>query len=322
MITPPCDSPPAPLALRIAVTPACDLQCIYCTPPSTACCSHPHDPISLDELLWFVHTAQLFFPVEKVHLTGGEPLLRHGLPALLHALAASAVPDIALTTNGQRLAPLANTLANAGLRRINISLDSLRPDVYARITRGAQLQPVLDGIAAAQAAGLAVKLNMVVLRGWNDDELPALARFALDHGCDVRFLELMPIGCARRLFHTAYVPAPLIAAALSAHFSLSPLTPRPACHQRFLLSNGCRATCTAGIIASVSQPFCPACRRLRLTANGALLGCLARPHSLDILPLLRSRNAHALHHALAAALQLKRHDSSFDQPVSMVSIGG
>ena len=322
MITPSCDSPPAPLALRLAITAACNLHCIYCSPESAPSSSPRYDRISLHELLWFVRSAQRFAPVQKVHLTGGEPLLRKGLPAFVHALAATGVPDIALTTNGQRLATLAATLAHAGLRRINVSLDTLRPHVYSRITRGAQLQPVLDGIAAARAAGLSVKLNMVVLRGWNDDELPSLARFALDHGCHIRFLELMPIGCARPLFLSAYLPAALIAAALSAHFSLTPLPSTPACHQRFLLSNGCRAQCTAGIIASVSQPFCTGCRRLRLTAGGALLGCLARPHALDLLPHLRARNVDGLHLALCAALQHKRHDSSFDQPVSMVSIGG
>lgn len=316
------DPAPAPLSLRLAVTSACDLHCIYCSPASPACFNAGYDRVSLDELLWFVRTTQQFFPIQKIHLTGGEPLMREGLTALVHALARSGVADLALTTNGQRLSTLAAALAHAGLRRINVSLDSRHPAVYARITRGGHLQPVLDGIAAARAAGLAVKLNMVVLRGYNDAEIISHARFALAHGCELRFLELMPIGCARALFAAAHMPAADIVATLATAFTLSPLPPRTAQHQQFLLSNGCGSACTAGIIASVSQPFCSGCRRLRLTAAGSLLGCLARPHTLDVLPILRARDAGGLHRALLAALQHKRHDASFDQPTSMIVIGG
>lgn len=315
------DAAAAPLSLRLAVTSACDLRCIYCTPGSSACSNAAYDRVSLDELLWFVRTTQQLFPVHKVHLTGGEPLMRDGLVALIHALTATGVPDLALTTNGQRLCTLAPALAYAGLRRVNISLDSLRPAVYTRITRGGHLQPVLDGIAAARAAGLAVKLNMVVLRSCNDDDIISHAHFALQHGCDIRYLELMPIGCARALFAAAHMPAADIIASLATTFTLSPLPPRASQHQQFLLSNG-GAACTAGIIASVSQPFCAGCRRLRLTADGMLLGCLARSHTIDILPLLRTRDQPGLLHALNAALHHKRHDTSFDQPSSMIAIGG
>lgn len=316
------DAAAAPLSLRLAVTSACDLHCIYCSPESTACSNAGYDRVSLDELLWFVRTTQQFFPVKKIHLTGGEPLMREGVAALVHALARTGVGDLALTTNGQRLSILAAALAHAGLRRINVSLDSRCPDVYARITRGGKVQPVLDGIAAARAAGLAIKLNMVVLRGYNDAEIISHARFALAHGCELRFLELMPIGCARALFATAHMPAADIMATLATTFTLSPLPPRTAQHQQFILSNGCGSACTTGIIASVSQPFCSGCRRLRLTAEGTLLGCLARPNTVDVLPILRARDTDGVHRALVTALQHKRHDTSFDQPTSMIAIGG
>ncbi|MCX7847722.1 MAG: radical SAM protein [bacterium] len=317
----PLASPPC-LSLRLAVTNACDLRCVYCRPESAASSIASYDRLGFDDFLWLVRTVQQRFALRKVHLTGGEPLMRDGLPALIRALAATGIPDLALTTNGQRLASLAPALAHAGLRRVNVSLDSLHPDVYARITRGAPLQPVLDGIAAARAAGLAIKLNMVVLRGWNDHELLHHVHFALTHGCDLRFLELMPISCATKLFLNAYVPASQILSSLAASFSLTPLPTPPGRPQLFRLANGSGAVCTVSTITSVSSPFCNGCHRLRFTADGLLLGCLARPHTLPLLPIIRARDADRLHHALRLALQHKRSDGSFNQPTPMCSIGG
>lgn len=315
-------TPSPPVALRLAVTHACDLSCIYCTPVCHPRSPEAYDRLALDDFLWFVRQTCQIFDVRKVHLTGGEPLLRDGLTALIHALATTGVPDLAVSTNGQRLALLSPALAHAGLHRVNVSIDSLRPDVYARITRGGKLDHVLNGISTARAAGLAVKLNMVVLRGVNDDELVDYVHFAMAHHCEVRFLELMPIGCAREFFNTTYLPAAQFLARLANAFALVPQHVQPGQSQRFLAYDAHGNACSIGIIASVSQPFCRGCHRLRLTANGALIGCLARPHKTDIVHLIRARDASRLAATLRDALLLKRYDSSFHQPTSMLFIGG
>jgi cyclic pyranopterin phosphate synthase len=194
-----------------------------------------------------------------------------------------------LTTCGQQLAEKASGLKQAGLDRINVSLDSLNPATYAEISRGGVLEKTLTGIVAARQAGLhPVKLNMVVLRGKNDGEVSDLVRFAMKHDCQVRFLELMPIGEAAADFGASFVPSAEVRERLAGTFSLTALPVDPASTSRdFLALDGHGRSTVVGFISPYSEPFCGGCWRLRLTATGFLIGCLARPVGIQLAPLLR-----------------------------------
>ncbi|MDR2674642.1 MAG: radical SAM protein, partial [Opitutaceae bacterium] len=204
--------------------------------------------------------------------------------------AALGIPELALTTNGQLLAARAAALRRAGVRRVNVSLDSLRPDVFAALSRGGVLARTLAGIRAARDAGLGpVKLNTVVLRGRNDTEPPALLRFALRAGCHIRFLELMPVGEAAKNFEREFVPAAEIRSRLDALPGLAwtalPWSPAETSRDWLVRDEDGRET-VCGFIAPTSRPFCAGCARLRLTSDGRLHGCLARPGAHDLTPLL------------------------------------
>jgi cyclic pyranopterin phosphate synthase len=215
---------------------------------------------------------------------------------------------------------MAGTLRQAGLHRINISLDSLDPATFAAITRGGQLERTLDGIDAARRAGLdPVKLNTVVLRGENDHKAAALVRFAIEHGCQVRFLELMPIGVAAAGFVERFVPSAEVRERLSRDFTLTPLPVDPhATSRNFVADDGRGGRASVGFISPSSEPFCAGCRRLRLTATGLLIGCLARPGGISIVGC----GDQALSAAVGQALGMKRRDATFLQPSAMVGIGG
>jgi cyclic pyranopterin phosphate synthase len=242
-------------------------------------------------------------------------------------LAAAGAPDLALTTNGQRLEELAEPLKQSGLRRVNISLDSLDPRTFAALTSGGVLSKTLDGIGAARRAGLdPVKLNVVVLRGLNDREAPALLRFAMQQGCQVRFLELMPIGVAADGFEDLFVSSAEVRFTLAREFGLAPLPVRPEDTSRNFVAEDARGRrAIVGFISPYSEPFCGACARLRLTATGVLMGCLARDEGIPLAPLLRGPSGpdvKALEGAVEAAFGTKRRDGAFRQPCAMVGIGG
>jgi cyclic pyranopterin phosphate synthase len=242
-------------------------------------------------------------------------------------LAALGVADLALTTNGQRLAEMAGPLRQTGLNRVNISLDSLNSATFAAITHGGILENTLEGIAAARRAGLdPVKLNMVVMRGENDHEVADLVRFAAGHGCQMRFLELMPIGVAAAGFGDRFVSSAEVFERLACEFALTALPVDPRSTSRnFVAEDRQGRWTTIGFISPSSQPFCAGCRRLRLTATGVVLGCLARSTGIPIAPLLRSGpklDAEALVAAVEEALGMKRLDGEFLQPRAMVGIGG
>jgi cyclic pyranopterin phosphate synthase len=242
-------------------------------------------------------------------------------------LAAAGAAELALTTNGQQLAEMAGPLRRAGLNRINISLDSLIPATFAAITDGGILESTLAGIVAARRAGLdPVKLNMVVLRGENEHEVADLVRFAAGHGCQMRFLELMPIGAAATGFKERFVSSAEVLERLAGEFALTelPIDPRST-SRNFVAEDQSGRWTTVGFISPSSQPFCAGCRRLRLTATGVVLGCLARPTGIPIAPLLRSGSeldVEALVTVVEKALSMKRSDSQFEQPQGMMGIGG
>jgi cyclic pyranopterin phosphate synthase len=283
--------------------------------------------LSYEEITRFVSLLQDRCRLTGVRITGGEPLIRPEIVRLVAMLAEAGAPDLALTTSGQQLAALADVLKCAGLNRVNISLDSLDPRAFAAITRGGVLDKTLAGITAARRARLdPVKLNAVVLRGLNDREAPALVRFATSQGCQVRFLELMPIGVAADSFEDLFVPAAEVRSTLAGEFELSPLPVHPEDTSRnFMAVDGLGRRAVVGFISPSSEPFCGACARLRLTATGVLIGCLARDEGVPLAPLLRAGSApdvEALDGAIQRALSMKRRDGAFAQPRAMVGIGG
>jgi cyclic pyranopterin phosphate synthase len=315
------------LQLRISVTDRCELRCGYCAPENGSAKAAREEVLSYEEIARFVAVVQARYGLAQVRLTGGEPLLRAGIDRLVAMLAALGAPDLALTTNGQRLAEVAAPLKQAGLARVNISLDSLIPTTFATITHGGILENTLAGIAAAREAGLdPIKLNMVVMRGENDREVADLVRFAAGHGCQMRFLELMPIGVAAAGFGERFVSSAEVFEKLAREFALTALPVDPRSTSRnFVAEDHSGRWTTIGFISPSSQPFCAGCRRLRLTATGVLLGCLARPMGVSIAPLLRCGSevdAGALAAAVEEALGMKRSDGEFAQPQAMVGIGG
>ncbi len=279
--------------LRISVTDRCNLRCRYCMPENgIQKCSH-RDILSLEEVLE-IASAAVALGIRKIRLTGGEPLVRRGLLSLCSALSAlPGLDTLCLTTNGQLLPQMAAELHTAGVRRVNISLDSLNPDTYRYITRGGDLAAAMAGIYAALDAGFdAVKLNVVLLGGINDDEISVLAGLSQALPLSLRFIELMPIGSAADLADTAYLPCSRVLAALP---QLEPLPQQDGVAALYRLPG---AVGTVGLISPLSNCFCPGCDRIRLTADGCIKPCLHSQEELSLRGLhgaaLRSRLAEAI----------------------------
>ena len=310
-----------PLHLRLSLTDHCQLGCVYCRPAVR----QPSSPgLNDDQIVALVAALAALRPLGTLRLTGGEPLLRPGLPELVARLAALGIEDLALTTNGLGLVDLAPRLRAAGLRRVNISLDALDPEIFARVSGGGQVAAVRAGIGAAQAAGLRpIKLNTVVIAGVNDGQIEALLDHALDLGCEQRFIELMPIGPGADWFEQGFLATATIRARLAQGYDLRPLGReggRAAARGQVIDAQGRHGT--VGFISSCSDPFCAACARLRISADGRLLGCLARDDGIALPPLLASEDPAALGAAVNRALAGKRSDARFAQSQAMVEIGG
>jgi cyclic pyranopterin phosphate synthase len=227
--------------------------------------------------------------VDKIRLTGGEPTVRRGLVDLVRAIRGIVgIRRVAMTTNGLRLVELARPLVEAGLEQVNISIDSLNPERFRQITRRDVLDEVWRGIAAAEAAGLRLKLNCVVARGFNEDEVVELARLTLGNPWEVRFIELMPLGSVSDFQQSQVVPSAETRARIEA--SLGPLTPVPGHngHDPARPYRLASAVGRIGFISSVTEPFCHGCNRLRLTADGRLRLCLLRDDEVDLLAPLRA----------------------------------
>jgi len=273
--------------LRVSLTDRCNLRCTYCMPEQGLAWLPKPELLTDDELLRLVRIGTERLSIRTVRLTGGEPLLRRGLPGLVARIAAlPRAPELSLTTNGVGLARTAVELASAGLRRVNVSLDTLRRDRYQQLTRRDRLPDVLLGLAAAQAAGLApVKVNAVPVRGVNDDEIPELAAFAVEHGYRMRFIESMPLDAQGAWEREKMVSAEEILELLRGRFTLEPV-PRegsaPAEEWRVV-----GTAAVVGVIASVTRPFCGGCDRVRLTADGQLRNCLFATAESDLRALLR-----------------------------------
>ena len=316
-----------PLSLRISVTDKCEFRCLYCM-PAEGVCRHSHDDmLSFEQIVDFVRLARSEFALAKVHLTGGEPLVRRGIVDLVGMIAEVGAGDLALTTNACKLAALAGDLKNAGLHRVNISLDSLDSVVFSTLTRGGRLRDVLDGVDAALDSGLGpIKFNTVVLRGYNHTQIPEMARWAISRGCVIRFLELMPIGCAKSMFQDLFVPSDEIIKQLAGAFELKAQPYIPGASTRYFEASAPDgAEGLVGLISGQSQPFCSSCRRLRLTSTGKLITCLARGEGLDVGAMLCSENPadrETLIKIISDELDAKAHRGDFDTTHAMVAVGG
>jgi cyclic pyranopterin phosphate synthase len=276
-------------SLRISVTDRCNIRCFYCMPHEQVRFLPRTEILAFEEIARFVGVvAQM--GVRRLRLTGGEPLVRADLPRLVEMLAAvPGIDDLALTTNGILLAEQAEALRRAGLRRVNISLDTLREETFQRITRRQGLDRVLAGIAAAQQAGFEkVRLNAVAIHGLTEDEIVPLGRFARERGLELRFIEFMPLDAERHWQADDVLDGAAIRRTLEAEFG--PLVPverpdpsQPATDYAYADGGG-----RIGLINPVSQPFCGACDRLRLTAEGQVRNCLFSTAEWDARALLRS----------------------------------
>ena len=273
--------------LRVSLIDRCSLRCAYCMPPEGLDWLPKDTLLTDDELIRLVRIA-VGLGVTEVRLTGGEPLLRRGVPDLVARMAALRPrPEISITTNGILLDRDAAGLAAAGLDRVNVSLDTLDPERFKRIAFRDKHAAVLAGLRAAQAAGLApVKVNAVLLRGINDDEAPDLLGWALREGYQMRFIEQMPLDAQHGWDRSIMVTAAEIQSMLASKHELTPVAERgSAPAEEFLVDGG---PATVGIIASVSRPFCGSCDRVRLTADGQIRNCLFAREESDIRSALRS----------------------------------
>ncbi len=313
--------------LRLSVTGRCNLRCSYCRPPAWNATRSVDKVLSDADLLFLARTA-VGIGIEKIRVTGGEPLLRKGIVSLLFRL--KGIPSLrklVLTTNGVHLKAMAADLRQAGVESLNVSLDSLVPERFARVTGGGSLGTVLEGIEEAERSGFPhIKINMVVLRGINDDEVLRFASLSVERRLTVRFIEHMPMdgrGCGPCLT----VPGKQILETIGEKYRLSPLEKEdlggPA---RYYRMEG--ATGSVGIITPVSCHFCSDCNRIRVTSEGIAKGCLFSPRNIDLKPFLAKRDVEGLRNTLRFVVgckppgRLLPRGDSLAEPVAMSRIGG
>jgi cyclic pyranopterin phosphate synthase len=276
------------------VTDRCNFRCVHCLPEEGVTFLPRSEVLGFDEIVRAAAAARRL-GVTSLRITGGEPLVRHGLPELVARLAALGFDDLSLTTNGSELGRLAPALVAAGLHRVNVSCDSLQPERFGRIRRRGHLAPVLAAMDAAEAAGLdPVKVNVVPMAGVNDDEIESFAQFARTTGRTVRFIEFMPLDGEGAWRRDRVVPADEVLARIHARWPLEAQPTvgadrsAPAERYRFVDGGG-----EIGVIASVTRPFCGTCDRLRLTADGSLRNCLFAHDELSVRDLLREGGSEA-----------------------------
>src|SRR6202046_3221945 len=275
--------------LRVSLTDRCNLRCAYCMPPEGLDWLPSPELLTDDEVVRLIRVAVELLGVREVRFTGGEPLLRRGLAGIVARTAELRPrPEISLTTNAIGLKRSAAALREAGLDRVNVSLDTLRPETFRKLARRDRLPDTLDGLAAAAQAGLApVKVNAVLMRDLNDDEAVPLLRFCLEHGYELRFIEQMPLDAQHGWKRAEMVTAQEIFEALGREFTLTPRDPAQrgsAPAETFLVDGG---PAWVGVIASVTRPFCGTCDRVRLTADGQIRNCLFARTESDLRDPLR-----------------------------------
>ena len=273
--------------LRVSLTDRCSLRCSYCMPHDFSDWLKSDHLLDTDELMTVIKVA-VGVGIEEIRLTGGEPLLRADIVDIVARIAALPnAPSVSLTTNGLRLVDLAKPLVDAGLERINVSLDTLERNRFTTLTHRDRIEDVFAGLRAAQEAGLSpIKINSVLMKDINDDEAPALLKWALAEGFSLRFIEQMPLDAGGIWNRETMVTAGAILASLAVDFDLVAVPDRGSAPAQEFYINGTQAT--VGIIASVTQPFCGACDRLRLTSDGQLRSCLFSLEEMDLRKVLRN----------------------------------
>jgi len=308
--------------LRVSVTDRCNLRCIYCMPPEGVPLVSHQDILSFEEILLVVRAA-VETGMDKIRITGGEPLVRAGIVELVRMISAvEGIRDISMTTNGILLDKYAAKLAEAGLQRINISLDTLRPDRFRQITRTGDLADALRGLESARKAGLnPVKINVVPMQGVNNDEIRDFARMTLEEGWHVRFIELMPLNGVAGLVKSDVLRREIeTLGTLEPHYGIA----GNGAAKYFRLPG---AAGTVGFIEPVSEPFCSRCNRLRLSASGMLLPCLFSIEGIDVRTPIRSGATPAdvkrlLEDAIAAKPEMHRLSDGCAVNTRMSGIGG
>jgi len=305
-----------PLAnLRLSVTDRCNLRCQYCMPEQDYVWLPKEDILHFEEIDRIVDVF-LDAGVRRVRLTGGEPLLRKDLPVLVERLAAKTrIEDLSMTTNGVLFAPMADALKRAGLHRVTVSLDTLRPERFSAITRSTELARVMSGMAAAARVFPGFKIDMVVIKGTNDDEIVAMVEFAKAHGAELRFIEYMDVGGATGWSWDQVTTRVEMLSTLAAHYGrVDPIEEQSSAPaDRFRLPDGT----TFGIISSTTDPFCRDCDRSRLTADGMWYLCLYAARGTDLRAPLRAGASHEEMQAIVASTWQQRSDRGAEVRLAM-----
>ena len=272
--------------VRLSVTDRCDLRCFYCMPEGFKDFEEPEHWLTFDEIERVIRCFSEL-GTHRVRITGGEPLVRKNLPELAQRLGRlDQIEDLSISTNATRLARHAQELADAGVSRINVSLDTLKPDRFREITKG-KFEKVYEGLMAAKAAGLnPVKINMVMMKGINDDEAIDMAEFCIQHGFTLRFIETMPMGETGREASSHYISLQEIRKPLEERFSLTPSHMPGGGPARYFRVGG--TDLRIGFITPISQHFCETCNRVRLSVDGTIYTCLGQEHNFLLKPLLRN----------------------------------
>jgi len=304
--------------VRLSVTDRCDLRCRYCMAEEMRFLPKK-DVLSFEEI---EALAGMFIArgVRRIRLTGGEPLVRHDIGHLIARLGArigNGLDELTMTTNGTRLARFAGDLHAAGIRRVNVSLDSRDPDRFRYITRHGDLSQVLAGIEAAAAAGLAVKINMVALKGLNEDEIAPMLLWCAGQGHDLTLIETMPMGEVEEDRTDHYLPLDAVKQRLADHFDLVPSLQRTGGPARYYEVGGIRL----GLITPLTDNFCTGCNRIRVAATGTVYGCLGHDQKVELRELLRGGGAEAVNQALDRLMagKPKGHDFMIGAPLPAVA---
>jgi len=304
--------------IRLSVTDRCDLRCFYCMPQGFSDFETPEHWLTFDEIERVI-AAFGNLGVHRVRITGGEPLVRKDLPALTSRLSAlEGIDDLSLSTNAVQLAKYGDALYQGGVKRLNISLDTLRPDRFKAITQG-KLDKVLSGLMSAKATGFSpIKINMVLMKGVNDDEVEEMVDFCLEHGFTLRFIETMPMGDTGRNASDQFIELETIKQRLMERYDLVPGVMPGGGPARYMKVAGTELN--IGFITPMSQHFCETCNRIRLSVDGTLYMCLGQEHNFELRPLLRGGISDAaLTEAILEAIALKpeRHEFS-EKPEQMI----
>lgn len=303
--------------LRLSVTDRCDLRCHYCMPEGFNDFETPEDWLSFDEIERVI-AAFTRMGTRRIRITGGEPLVRKGLPELTSRLARlDGVEDLSLSTNAVQMERFSQPLYESGVQRLNISLDTLRADRFKAITQG-KLDKVINGLMAAKASGFdPIKINMVVMRGVNDDEIIDMVEFCRKHRFTLRFIETMPMGNTGRSAAEQYMPLDEVITQLHQHYPLIPSVMPGGGPARYMQIAG--EELKLGFITPMSQHFCETCNRVRLSVDGTLYMCLGQEHNFPLRPLLRSGiSDEALEAAIIEAVALKPERHEFNEKPGQV----